>query len=356
LLSSDELSNLAAMDVQPPPGGNQDRGPQLVALYWVESAVAIIVVAMRLWGRMMIRGTSYDDYVMLLTLVLFLCLASFVTYYASIGGCRHLFYLTPPEQMLAVEYNWATQPWGIFGFATGKISVALLILRIMGPNSVWRKWMLYLSIVSVFIINALGCILTFVQCSPSYALWNPQLVATGQATCWDPKVQSDYAIFLSSWNILIDIVLAILPVSILWGLNMPARQKLGLGGLLSLGLLAAVCGIVKVNYLAGLNARSDLTWETYNLFAWSGAELFVIIVCGSVPPIKPVYDRFFGKGLHTSAGSTSKKYAYGSRSDGSGSKHGASALDRQNRGEYIDLETAPPAGGIHKTTDFSVRY
>lgn len=28
---------------------------------------------------------------------------------------------------------------------------------------------------------------------------------------------------------------------------------------------------------------------------WSGAELFVIILCGSVPPIKPVYDYLLGK-------------------------------------------------------------
>ena len=40
---------------------------------------------------------------------------------------------------------------------------------------------------------------------------------------------------------------------------MTLRRKLGLCALLGLGLLAAVAGIVKVNYLAGLNARSDLT-------------------------------------------------------------------------------------------------
>ena len=57
------------MDVQDPPGGDVDRGPQLIALYWVESAVAILVVANRMWGRIMIHQTSYDDYVMLFTLV-----------------------------------------------------------------------------------------------------------------------------------------------------------------------------------------------------------------------------------------------------------------------------------------------
>ena len=61
------------------------------------------------------------------------------------------------------------------------------------------------------------------------------------------------------WNILVDVLLAIIPATIVWGLNMPKRKRLGLVAILSPGLAAAVCGIVKVNFLAGLNARSDLT-------------------------------------------------------------------------------------------------
>ena len=126
--------------------------------------------------------------------LLFVILASFTTHLAIIGGCRHLFYLSPQQQLQAVKYNWISQPWGIFGFATGKISVALLILRIMGPNTIWRKWILYGCMASVLVINAIGSILTFVQCNPPRALWTPTI----HAHCWNPKVQSDYAIFLSS--------------------------------------------------------------------------------------------------------------------------------------------------------------
>ena len=206
------------MDPQGPPPNDDDRGPQLIAIFWVEAAVAILCVTARMWGRALIHQTSYDDYMMIFTLVrqmqtpgittasfaltgshkiLFLVLASFVAYFASIGGCRHLVYLTPEQQSMAVKYNWISQPWGIFAFATGKISIALLLLRLIGPKTIWRKWILYSTIISVFIINALGCILTFVQCNPPYALWTPQLVAAGHASCWNPQVQSNYAMFLS---------------------------------------------------------------------------------------------------------------------------------------------------------------
>ena len=42
--------------------------------------------------------------------------------------------------------------------------------------------------------------------------------------------------------------------------------------------------------------------ETYNLYAWSGSELFVIMVCGSIPPIKPLYDFIFDSKSHRHRG------------------------------------------------------
>ena len=61
-------------------------------------------------------------------------------------------------------------------------------------------------------------------------------------------------------------------------------------------LSAAVAGIIKTTKLANLGERSDLTWEMYELIIWSGTENFVVLFCGSVPPLKPLFDRLGGKG------------------------------------------------------------
>jgi hypothetical protein len=58
------------MDPLPaPPGGYDDRGPQMIAIYWIEASIAIVVVALRIWGRVVLRQVGADDYVMLFTLV-----------------------------------------------------------------------------------------------------------------------------------------------------------------------------------------------------------------------------------------------------------------------------------------------
>lgn len=34
--------------------------------------------------------------------------------------------------------------------------------------------------------------------------------------------------------------------------------------------------------------------STYDLDVWSASELFVIIVCGCIPPMRPIFVRYFG--------------------------------------------------------------
>ena len=55
---------------------------------------------------------------------------------------------------------------------------------------------------------------------------------------------------------------------------------------------------------------------TYELVVWSGAEDFVIIVCGSIPALKPFWDHYV-KRQRTLAGSRSAS-GYQSQEDTSG--------------------------------------
>jgi hypothetical protein len=135
-------------------------------------------------------------------------LSCFVTYISSIGGCRHLYYLTTQQQLLAVKYNWIAQIWGIVGFATGKVSVALLIFRIVGPGWAWMRWTLHFIMVSLLLFSGIDCILTFVQCNPPRALWTPDI----PHKCWDSKIQSDYAIFVACMDLLLPMIILMLTV------------------------------------------------------------------------------------------------------------------------------------------------
>ncbi|KAK7744117.1 hypothetical protein SLS53_003638 [Cytospora paraplurivora] len=145
---------------------------------------------------------------------------------ASIGGGRHVFYLTAAQQLEAVKWSWISQPIAIVLFAPGKASVAILTLRFMSRT----------------------------------------------------------------YNIAADIVLALLPATIIGKLNLHPRKKIALCVLLGLGLICAVFSAIKLPYLVDLTSRSDFTWSAYDVEMWTGAEAFVMMVCGNIPPLQPLWD------------------------------------------------------------------
>lgn len=194
----------------------------------------------------------------------------------------------------------------------------------------------------------------------------------------DPLLESHEVLKLIvthlGWNVMVDVVLAVLPVTIFYKLNLRLKKKLGLSALLGLGLVAAICGAIKTKFLAGLSARSDLTWETYNLFVLSSAELFVIIVCGSIPPIKPLYDMVFrsdrqrtGYSYSNSANRYIEEHSLKNNSRSrpleSGDRHlvGSSSDDEERGVVGVGVgekgrKMMPRAGGITKVTDIMVTH
>ncbi|KAI9694273.1 MAG: hypothetical protein M1820_009076 [Bogoriella megaspora] len=311
-----------------------DRGPALMAIYWTECGVALSVVLLRLYSRLILKKMWIDDWMMFLTMLLFVVVCSLTTVSAVNGGAKHQAALSPHQMTIAGRASWLTIPFAILIFATGKISTGLLVLRIMGRGSFWRKWFLHVGMAMTFIFTVIAITSTFAQCSPPRALWEHDIPG---AKCWDPRVNTDISIFLAGWNAFFDLCLALLPLTILWNLQVPRMRKTALGFVLSLGVFAAISSITKATKLVELNARSDLTWGTYEGLVWTSAEIFVIIVLGSVPTLKPILDRFIvgsklGGYVHSSKG-----LAYPNKTN----FHGRSAGDSMGNTSHVLRANGP---------------
>lgn len=129
--------------------------------------------------------------------MLFIPFAIAVTVLVIHRGARHLHYLTPDNIEYVLKVDWISQPFNIMSLMTGKMSVAFLILRLLGPASLWRKWFLYVNIVLNFVLGSLTVIFTFAQCNPPRALWEGT-TRLPHAKCWNPSSQLDFSIFSSS--------------------------------------------------------------------------------------------------------------------------------------------------------------
>lgn len=295
----------------PPVGGNENRAIELITVSWSLCVISVVLVGLRLYSRIRItRNLWWDDYFIIVTAVggvkrknrksrlsnktnihdqmLAIIFSSFWTVLGVNEGCRHLYYLTHDQISLVTKINWMSQPFAIMALATGKISVAFFILRIIG-RSTWRRAFLYLNMITCFVFCALAAIFSFVQCSPPKALWTPSI----KGKCWKPESQSNFSVFVGSefqyiivkiyhckmyhckiyhckiemmtarffcfvletgqiienstvafytdkaigWLAFTDVALALLPITIIQNLQLSIKKKLGLCALMGLGIL-----------------------------------------------------------------------------------------------------------------------
>jgi len=274
--------------------------------------LASIFMFLRIWARLSIQKIGSDDICMFICWILFIALTVVVCLMSLNGGVRHLVYLMadPANLVYVTQLNYLVQPLAMVSNGIGKISVGLTILRILGPTSRWRRGIIWSFIIGTIIFGILGVVFVYAQCKDPRALWNPAIAET--TTCWDPDIQANFNLFLSSYNTFTDFLFALLPITIIKGLNMNQRKKIMLGIALGLSTFTGICAAVKTSYMASLTKRSDLTWVTFDLFAWAGSEIFMMIVCASVPALKPLWGRYV-KGERRK-GTNSYAYGYGSSS------------------------------------------
>ena len=162
-------------------------------------------------------------------------------------------YLPSGNTTAVLRLDFVLQPIGIMALCFGKLSVAFLMLRFIGPNTKWQKWVLYAIIVVSLIFSVVTSAITFAQCDPPKALWEK----VPGSKCWDPRIQTNLSVFLgckcplplnikhsadreAGWNAFIDFTLALLPISIVWNLKLKANKKIGLCVLLGLGVLYGI--------------------------------------------------------------------------------------------------------------------
>ncbi|KAI1813504.1 hypothetical protein GGS20DRAFT_475997 [Poronia punctata] len=188
--------------------------------------------------------------------------------------------------------NFVTRPFGIVTVASAKISIALLILRILrNSTSKTIRYALYSSTAINTIISALDTIFTFAQCDIPAALWDSSLAP--QAHCWEPYIKANFAVVAASVNVVMDFILALIPALIVWQLHMSVSRRLGLMALLGCSIISVISAAIKTSQLARpVTPDSDLTWDSYGLYAWASAEMFVLHLCASAPTFKPLWDRY----------------------------------------------------------------
>lgn len=139
-----------------------DKASTLLAVTWISCSISGICVIGRFYSRTyMTHNLWWGDWVSSITMVGLGNLSSsnhrrcFPTIGFECSSSPYSSRFTPRKEVHArvafmgheqtieiSQLNWVSQTFCVFAMATGKVSVALLIGRLMGPSR-WRKRFLY---------------------------------------------------------------------------------------------------------------------------------------------------------------------------------------------------------------------
>ena len=101
-----------------------------------------------------------------------------------------------------------------------KASIAVFLLRISGTRRL-HSWIIYISLGFSLITTLTFLFVCMLQCQPISYFWT----RSGNGKCIDLQVIIALTYTFSSFSMVTDYVFAILPIFMVWNLNMSKRSK-----------------------------------------------------------------------------------------------------------------------------------
>ncbi|KAF3903249.1 hypothetical protein ABW20_dc0105918 [Dactylellina cionopaga] len=229
------------------------------------------------------------------------------------GGVGYHIWDVTPDQLHAcfkfVFFHLIGYTWSV---TLIKMSILFLYERIIPKTHSMRKVLIGFMVFQI--VYFFACELTFIfQCNPIEGAldFTFRLYEAPKCIPLKPMLYSFGII-----HIFVDLALLVLPIRVIWELQMPIKRKLSCLSLFVVGALGCVCAIMRVVTLAKLLNGFDFTWTIYEPGMWGLLELTIGIICACIPPSKLLFEKIFAKLTGTKFnpfGSTKDSY----KSDGS---------------------------------------
>lgn len=311
-----------------------DDGPKIDAATLTCTVTALVSLLLRLFVRTrLIKNIGWDDFLMAFAMVLCVIGQGIIVQQVNYGAGRHWYDISEDDWAMAIKLNFITQPFYVWARCFVKLSIGAFLLRV-AVLPLHRRTII--GIMSFIGLYTLGCFFTIIfQCTNLAVQWDK--TATG--TCWTPQTLKAVTYTNAALNIFTDIIFAlVIPIIMLWSVQMNRLQKWSIISILGLGVLATAAALVKVSYLPGTGKSNDLLWDARNITIWTVVECNIGIVAGNLPCLKPLIRGIFG----SLSGS--------SRTTGSGNKNVGSKYLGRSYGTRGTRGTVRDYGDAHMMT------
>lgn len=165
-----------------------------------------------------------------------------------------------------------------------KCSILLLYLRLFKIVG-WFRWACWGILICVVIYCVSSMIATIFQCSPVVKAFNKAL----PGTCID---LAKFWFANAGFSIATDIIILLLPMPLVYQLEVPRAQKIALMAVFAVGIFVVVTSCLRVATLDVFATSPDNTYDIANVM-WTIIEPNVAVICASLPILRPLVVKLF---------------------------------------------------------------
>lgn len=167
-----------------------------------------------------------------------------------------------------------------------KTSIGLFLLRITIKPI--QRWIIYIAMALTVLTGLVFFFVTLLQCAPLSYFWDK---TTQTGWCIDVDVIIALTFLYSAVAVVCDFTFAILPIFLVWNLNMSRKTRVLLIPILGMACVASIAVLCRMAYVMDFK-NPDFLWATLDIAIWSDTEQGLAITAGSLATLRPLYRKF----------------------------------------------------------------
>ncbi|KAK0637483.1 hypothetical protein B0T17DRAFT_480937 [Bombardia bombarda] len=318
-------------------------GQSVIACSIAFIVLCTIVLVLRFWAHNTDgRRATLEDWILIPAWFLMMGMCINVIIAVTMGGVgRHEAFVLkfqPESLRVWAQTLFITELFYGVLIPLEKSTVLLLYVRLFGVHR-WFRRLSYGMIVYIWMWGITELIVAIAQCQPVAFQWDKTIPG---GHCIN---QLAYYRYISLPNVLHDVCMLIVPMPIVWKLQIEMRKKVALSIVFLVGSIGCIASFIRMYIFFKLDALSDNTWASIQLHSWTLAEPGAIFICACIPALWPMLLRALhvlglsshpdsagflsGKGSGHAKGGTGGglgSHISGAGMDSSRNRHGASGV------------------------------
>ncbi|KAJ5106605.1 hypothetical protein N7456_003280 [Penicillium angulare] len=177
----------------------------------------------------------------------------------------------------------------LYTVAMGLIKMSLLWFYLRLDPRKYMRWAVFFVMFINFGLSFSSSVVTLAGCHPVHLFWsNPT-----SSNCMSESSQQNFYEVNGVLNIVTDILTCLLPIPMIYGLQLNWRKKAAILGIFGLGILSVAAACVRYNFVTKLtSATSNYYLVLADSLNWCAIEAYVAIFCGCAPSLSVLFKTY----------------------------------------------------------------